>query len=182
MDIRAPGGRGFSFADPVFYARPYITLRGVPAVRYQRQHVVQTELEARWQFWKRFSAVVFGGALFPGTATARSVTRCPLARVGSDSDTSWPESSGSTTVSTMLGAPKVQLSISNSAAPGAGRSPEQLRPETVGVSAFGFSDAVDNKCGCRTTRTRPANTPSSKPYCCELSICSAHGNRMLFSR
>lgn len=55
------GDADFSFDDPVFYARPYVTLRGVPALRYQRQHVAQTEIEARWQFWKRFSAVFFGG-------------------------------------------------------------------------------------------------------------------------
>lgn len=55
------GDADFSFDNPVFYARPYVTLRGVPAMRYQRQHLAQTELELRWQFWKRFSAVMFGG-------------------------------------------------------------------------------------------------------------------------
>jgi hypothetical protein len=51
----------FSFNDPVFYARPYVKLRGIPALRYQRQNVVQSELELRWQFWRRFSVVSFGG-------------------------------------------------------------------------------------------------------------------------
>lgn len=55
------GDGEFSFKDPVFYARPYITLRGVPAMRYQRQNMTQVEIEVRWQFWKRISAVGFGG-------------------------------------------------------------------------------------------------------------------------
>lgn len=55
------GDADFSFDNPVFYARPYVSLRGVPAMRYQRQHLLQTEVELRWQFWKRFSVVGFGG-------------------------------------------------------------------------------------------------------------------------
>ncbi|MBI4893828.1 MAG: BamA/TamA family outer membrane protein [Acidobacteria bacterium] len=55
------GEAAFSFGDPVFYARPFVSLRGVPAMRYQRQNMLQTEWELRWQFWKRFSAVGFGG-------------------------------------------------------------------------------------------------------------------------
>jgi hypothetical protein len=31
-------------------------------MRYQRQHMAQAEAELRWQFWKRLSAVGFGGA------------------------------------------------------------------------------------------------------------------------
>jgi hypothetical protein len=55
------GDAGFSFRDPVFYARPYVSLRGVPALRYQRQHLLQTESELQWRFWNRLSAVGFGG-------------------------------------------------------------------------------------------------------------------------
>jgi hypothetical protein len=51
-----------TFGDPVLYARPYVTLRGIPAVRYQRQNLAESELELRWQFHKRFSVVGFGGA------------------------------------------------------------------------------------------------------------------------
>lgn len=56
------GDADFSFGNPVFYARPYVTLRGVPAMRYQRQHLAQAEAELRWQFWKRISVVGFGGS------------------------------------------------------------------------------------------------------------------------
>jgi len=51
----------FSFGDAPFYARPYVQLRGVPALRYQGEHAFSTELELRWQFHERFSLVGFGG-------------------------------------------------------------------------------------------------------------------------
>ncbi len=52
----------FSFGDPPFYARPFISLRGVPALRYQGEHAASGELELRWQFHPRFSLIGFGGA------------------------------------------------------------------------------------------------------------------------
>jgi len=52
----------FSFGDTPFYALPYIQLRGIPALRYQGEEVVDLELELRWQFYERFSVVAFGGA------------------------------------------------------------------------------------------------------------------------
>ena len=48
-----------------FFLRPYVILRGVPAVRYQGNQMASFELEGRWQFHGRWSAVAFGGA---GTA------------------------------------------------------------------------------------------------------------------
>lgn len=45
-----------------FFLRPYVLLRGVQAVRYQGDHVASVELEARWQLYRRWSLVVFGGA------------------------------------------------------------------------------------------------------------------------
>ena len=51
-----------SFGDTPFYARPFIQLRGVPAMRYQGEQAVSAELELRWQFHPRFSLVGFGGA------------------------------------------------------------------------------------------------------------------------
>jgi hypothetical protein len=54
-----------SFGDEPFYARPFVQLRGVAAMRYQGEEVAQFEAELRWQFWKRFSLVGFAGA---GTA------------------------------------------------------------------------------------------------------------------
>ena len=44
-----------------FYLRPYISLRGVPAMRYQGDHAAQVEAEVRWQFWRRFSVLGFAG-------------------------------------------------------------------------------------------------------------------------
>ena len=62
----------FTFGDPVFYARPYVSLRGIPAMRYQRQNVAEAELELRWQFWKRFSVVGFGGPAIAWNSTVLS--------------------------------------------------------------------------------------------------------------
>jgi outer membrane protein assembly factor BamA len=50
-----------SYGDVPFYLRPYINLRGAPAMRYQGDEVAQIETEIRWQFWKRFSLVGFVG-------------------------------------------------------------------------------------------------------------------------
>jgi len=51
--------------DAPFYMRPFVTLRGVAAMRYQGTSVTQGEAEVRWQCWQRFSLVGFGGV---GTA------------------------------------------------------------------------------------------------------------------
>src|SRR4051812_21245503 len=56
------GGAGFSFGSAPFYLRPYVALRGAPAMRYQGEEIANLEVELRWQFWKRFSLVGFGGA------------------------------------------------------------------------------------------------------------------------
>ena len=45
-----------------FFLRPFVTLRGVPAVRYQGDQAASIEIEARWQFYGRWSVVAFGGA------------------------------------------------------------------------------------------------------------------------
>ena len=50
-----------SFGDVPFYARPFIYMRGIPALRYQGEYVVSAELELRWQFHPRISLVGFGG-------------------------------------------------------------------------------------------------------------------------
>jgi hypothetical protein len=51
-----------SFGDEPFYLRPFISLRGVPIMRYQGEEMAQIEAELRWQFWKRFSLVGFVGS------------------------------------------------------------------------------------------------------------------------
>jgi outer membrane translocation and assembly module TamA len=45
-----------------FFLRPFVILRGVPAVRFQGDQMTSAEVEARWQFSGRWSLVGFGGA------------------------------------------------------------------------------------------------------------------------
>jgi hypothetical protein len=52
---------GFSSGDVPFYALPFIDLRGIPAMRYQGENVLVTELETRWNVNDRWSLVFFGG-------------------------------------------------------------------------------------------------------------------------
>jgi len=68
------GEAAATFGDAPFYLRPFIYQRGVPAMRYQGDHLVQIETEVRWQFWKRISAVVFagGGKTWAGSDRDRS--------------------------------------------------------------------------------------------------------------
>ena len=47
--------------DIPFYAVPFIDLRGIPALRYQGENVLVGEVEARWAFHPRISAVGFLG-------------------------------------------------------------------------------------------------------------------------
>jgi hypothetical protein len=44
-----------------FYALPTINLRGIPFNRYQGSHVLETELEARYQFTERWGLIPFFG-------------------------------------------------------------------------------------------------------------------------
>lgn len=61
LTLGVRGDANFSFGNEPFYLRPYVSLRGAPAMRYQGDEVAQAEGELRWQFWKRFSLVGFGG-------------------------------------------------------------------------------------------------------------------------
>jgi hypothetical protein len=59
------GARGlYTWASDTtpFFLRPYVQLRGVPAVRYQGDQAASIEAEVRWQFYGRWSVVAFGGA------------------------------------------------------------------------------------------------------------------------
>ncbi len=47
--------------EPPFWGYPWITLRGVPAMRYQNQRVVTVEGEVRWSFLPRWGVVGFVG-------------------------------------------------------------------------------------------------------------------------
>ena len=53
-----------------FYLRPFVSLRGVQALKYQGEEAAEVEAELRWQFHPRFSLVGFGG-----TGIARSESR-----------------------------------------------------------------------------------------------------------
>lgn len=57
--------------DTPFFMRPYIELRGVPAMRYQGEEMASTELEVRWQFHNRWSAIFAGGYGAAHTDTER---------------------------------------------------------------------------------------------------------------
>ena len=51
-----------STGDIPFYQLPYIELRGVPACRYQGRATILTEVEFRYDFYKRWSLMGFSGA------------------------------------------------------------------------------------------------------------------------
>jgi hypothetical protein len=50
------------FGDPPFYMLPYVDMRGIPIYRYQGNADILSELEFRWDFTRRWSAMLFGGA------------------------------------------------------------------------------------------------------------------------
>ena len=60
LSIRA-AGKSSSDGTP-FYLRPYVSLRGVQALRYQGEQAAEVEAELRWQAHRRFSVVAFAGA------------------------------------------------------------------------------------------------------------------------
>jgi len=62
VTLGARADYAWSSTGTPFFLRPYVQLRGVPAVRFQGDQAASLELEARWQFMGRWSAVVFGGA------------------------------------------------------------------------------------------------------------------------
>jgi outer membrane protein assembly factor BamA len=55
------GDAAATFGDAPFYVRPFVHMRGVPVMRHQGEEIAQGEAELRWQFWRRFSLVAFGG-------------------------------------------------------------------------------------------------------------------------
>lgn len=50
-----------AFNEPPFYALPFVSLRGVPAMRYQGKQLFVLETEERWDFSKRWSLTAFAG-------------------------------------------------------------------------------------------------------------------------
>ena len=65
------GSSILSYGDVPFFLRPYVALRGAPAMRYQGDYTAQVEAEVRWQLWQRFSLVGFAGAGTAWTAADR---------------------------------------------------------------------------------------------------------------
>ncbi|MEX1311342.1 MAG: BamA/TamA family outer membrane protein [Candidatus Sulfomarinibacteraceae bacterium] len=47
---------------PPFWAYPWITLRGVPALRYQNERTAVVDTELRWNIFERWGVVFFAGA------------------------------------------------------------------------------------------------------------------------
>ena len=62
VTLGARGVYSWSSDGTPFFLRPFVQLRGVPAMRFQGDQAASLELEARWQFLGRWSAVAFGGA------------------------------------------------------------------------------------------------------------------------
>lgn len=50
-----------AFGEPPFFMLPYLSMRGLPAVRYQGKADILSEIEMRWDFVKRWSLILFGG-------------------------------------------------------------------------------------------------------------------------
>jgi hypothetical protein len=77
------GGRAnyaWSSEDTPFFLRPFIQLRGVPAVRYQGDQAAAAEGEVRWQFYGRWSVVGFAGV---GTTRTKRDAFAATQNVGS---------------------------------------------------------------------------------------------------
>ena len=51
-----------NWGDVPFFSLPFISLRGIPAFRYQESNVYTVETEWRWNLYKRWSLVGFVGA------------------------------------------------------------------------------------------------------------------------
>jgi len=75
LTFGARGNYAWTSSDTPFFLRPFVVLRGVPAVRYQGDQAVSGESELRWQFHERWSAVAFGGAGATRTDRRRDVLR-----------------------------------------------------------------------------------------------------------
>ena len=60
LGVRVDGR--YTSGDAPFYALPYIDMRGIPALRYQGESVLVTEIEPRWDVTDRWSLVGFVGS------------------------------------------------------------------------------------------------------------------------
>jgi outer membrane receptor protein involved in Fe transport len=62
VTLGARGNYAWSSSGTPFFLRPFVQLRGVPAMRFQGDQMASVEAEARWRFFGRWSVVGFGGA------------------------------------------------------------------------------------------------------------------------
>ena len=112
-----------SSEDTPFYLRPFVLMRGVPAMRYQGEEMAQLEVELRWQFWNRLSLVGFGGGGVDVDETSSgSRIRGRSAPVASGSATNSRASTVFTWAWISRTAPTDRPSTSSGAAPGFGRA------------------------------------------------------------
>jgi Omp85 superfamily domain len=51
----------FAEDEAPFYSLPWVSLRGIPILRYLGNHVVTAEVEPRWKIDERWSLLAFGG-------------------------------------------------------------------------------------------------------------------------
>jgi len=56
------GDAFFSGGDVPFYMKPFVQIRGIPAMRFQGRHTFTTEAELRWDLTERWSLIGFAGA------------------------------------------------------------------------------------------------------------------------
>jgi hypothetical protein len=82
LGLRADGT--FTRGRVPFYARPYVVLRGVPAMRYQGRDSLVAETELRWNVTRRWSLLAFGGAgkAYGGRVTFSSAETAAAGGVG----------------------------------------------------------------------------------------------------
>jgi hypothetical protein len=62
LTLGARGDYAWSSSGTPFFLKPFVVLRGVPAMRYQGEQMASAEFEGLWQFHGRWSVVAFGGA------------------------------------------------------------------------------------------------------------------------
>ncbi len=83
LDLDTAGG------DPPLWGYPWVTMRGIPALRYQNESTAVISTELRWNIFGRWAAVGFiGAAATRGDSCQSSTTRAESLRAGSVADSS----------------------------------------------------------------------------------------------
>ncbi|MEA1983308.1 MAG: BamA/TamA family outer membrane protein [Campylobacterota bacterium] len=68
IGVRVEGESVNAIGDDIvpFFANPSINMRGIPAMRYQGEKMLLSELQVRWEFIERWNLVLFDGAGYNG--------------------------------------------------------------------------------------------------------------------